>query len=72
MTDMDFLNLCKHGTAREIRNALLKGTDPNMKDKEGMTTVMVATMSHAKWDHGTRSILDRYRVSHWQRPRIAS
>lgn len=51
MTDMDFLNLCKCGTAREIRTALLKGTDPDAKDKEGMTTVMVAAMFHAKWEH---------------------
>ena len=48
MTVMDFLNLCKHGTAKEIRNALIKGADPNANDKVGMTTVMVAAMPNVQ------------------------
>ncbi len=43
MIDMDFLNLCRFGTAKEIRHALL-GVEPNVKDKVGMTTVKVAAM----------------------------
>ena len=39
----DFLNLCRFGTAKEIRHALL-GAEPNVKDKVGMTTVKVAAM----------------------------
>ena len=50
MTVMDFLNLCKHGTAKEIRNALIKGADPNANDKVGMTTVMVAAMPNVQWE----------------------
>ena len=49
MTVMDFLDLCRRGSAKEIRNALLKGAEPNMKDKLGMTTVMVAAMPHVQW-----------------------
>ena len=44
MTVMDFLDLCRRGSAKEIRNALLKGVESNVKDKVGMTTVMVAAM----------------------------
>ena len=51
MPDEDFIELCEKGTVKEIRTALLKGTDPDVKEKEGMTTVMVAAMSHAKWEH---------------------
>lgn len=40
----DFLNLCRFGTAKEIRHALLKGVEPNVKDKVGMTTVKFAAM----------------------------
>ena len=43
MTVMDFLDLCRFGTAKEICHAL-RGVEPNVKDKIGMTTVKVAAM----------------------------
>ncbi len=46
MTDEDFVQLCGKGTVQEIRTALLNGANPNAKDNNGVTALMVATIDN--------------------------
>lgn len=41
MSDEDFAKLCEKGTAKEIRAALQKGANPNAKDDNAVTALMV-------------------------------
>ena len=42
MSDEDFVELCKNGTVQEIRSELLKGANPNAKNDNGVTALMLA------------------------------
>ena len=46
MSDEDFAKLCEKGTAKEIRAALQKGANPNAKDDNAVTALMVAAIDN--------------------------
>lgn len=46
MSDEDFAKLCEKGTAKEIRAALKKGANPNAKDDNAVTALMVAAIDN--------------------------
>ncbi len=45
-----FLDLCKKGTADEVRRALASGANVNARDKDGVTALMCAARGNANPD----------------------
>jgi len=46
MSDDDFLELCKSGSAQKVKEAIMNGANVNAKDNNGWTALMLVTLNN--------------------------